>query len=174
MKQSIIIFDGPDMVGKTQMARALANQLKIPYFKNSAEALFGKLPIDYYVNASQYIDTYMPGFLSATGQSIIFDRNYPSEYAYPRVFNRPQDMRTLFVIDEAHAKLGTKIIIPYRSSYAGIRDNVHSTITSQKLMQLDKIYAEFVEWTQCKVLHLNVDDQNLTRELNDINNFLEN
>ena len=34
-------------------------------------------------------------------------------------------------------------------------------------------YLEFAEWSKCDVLVMNVDDENLERELSDIKQFLE-
>lgn len=168
-----IIFEGPDMCGKTNIARALSRRLGIPYFKNSGErGAFGMNDGRYFADASRYIDTYMTKFLSDTGTRVIFDRNYPSQYVYPRVFKREQDMHVLARIDEAHASIGTAIIIPLRSSYTGITDDVHDFVDASKLEALDACYRDFRRWSKCETLLLNVDDEDLERELHDITTWL--
>lgn len=172
-KQTVVIFEGPDRCGKTNIARELSKRLKIPYFKNSVEIdKFGILDDEYFTKASRYIDTYMTDFLYQTKTSVIFDRNYPSEYVYPRVFGRKQDLSILKKIDDMHVKIGTKIIIPQRSSYTGIIDPVHPQINEDRLRELDELYEEFSIWSQCEVLRLNVDDEDLTREVNEVLAFL--
>jgi len=172
-KQTVVIFEGPDRCGKTNIARELSKRLKIPYFKNSVEIdKFGILDDEYFTKASRYIDTYMTDFLYQTKTSVIFDRNYPSEYVYPRVFGRKQDLSILKKIDDMHVKIGTKIIIPQRSSYTDIIDPVHPQINEDRLRELDELYEEFSIWSQCEVLRLNVDDEDLTREVNEVLAFL--
>lgn len=171
--QTIVIFEGPDRCGKTNIAQELSRRLKIPYFKNSVENdKFGIIDDEYFTKASRYIDTYMTDFLRQTRVSAIFDRNYPSEYVYPRIFNRKQDMTMLKKIDEAHFALGTKIVIPHRSSYKGIVDPVHPQINENRLREIDELYEEFSLWSQCDVLRLNVDDEDLVREVNEVLSFI--
>ena len=172
-RQTVVIFEGPDRCGKTNIARELSKRLKIPYFKNTVETdKFGILNDEYFTNASRYIDTYMSDFLLQTGMSVIFDRNYPSEYVYPRVFKRKYDLLMLKKIDEMHLRLGTKIVIPYRSSYKGIVDPIHPQINEKRLSELDELYEEFSLWSQCEILRLNVDDEDLTREVNEVLSFI--
>lgn len=155
------------------MAKALANRLNIPYFKNKGEhTYFGVRDTEYFTNASKYIDSYMASFLLKTGHSVVLDRAWPSEYCYPRVFGRQQNMEVLDELDKRWAWLNTKIIIPFRSSYDGIVDDMHTQITPDRLRELDVLYAEFAQWTKCDTLRLNVDDEDLTRELKEIMEFI--
>lgn len=172
--QTVLIIDGPDTTGKTNIVQALSRRINVPSFKNSGEhAHFAKRDTEYFTNAAKYIDTYMAAFLGATGTSCIFDRAWPSEYCYPAVFGRPRNMDVLQRLDDAWAQLGTRIIVPFRTSYSGIKDKVYDHITEDNLRQLDDLYAEFCEWTQCKTLRLNVDDEDIHRELDDIIQFIE-
>lgn len=166
---SSIIFEGPDMCGKTHIARALASILHIPYFKNAREReVFGSEDTRYFATASQYVDTYMVSFLRDTQTHVIFDRNYPSQFVYPRVFGRDHDLDLLRRIDDAHAELGTRIVIPVRSTYHDLHDDVHDCIIPTTLELLDAGYRDFVKWTKCRTLLLNVDDEDIDRELADI------
>lgn len=172
-RQHVIIFDGPDMCGKTNIAQELAYKTGITYFKNNLERDAFVSEPQYFSNASKYVDTYMSNFLYLTKISVIFDRNYPSEYVYPVVFNRQRNLDVLRHIDEIHAKIGTVIVIPYRTSFANIIDDVHNNITETLLKQIDDLYIEFCDWTRCRTYRLCVDDQNLNREVNDIINFIK-
>lgn len=172
-KQNVIILDGPDCCGKTNIAHAISDTFGIPYFKNSLERdTFGVFDTEYFTKASRYIDTYMSEFLFSTRLSVVFDRNYPSEYVYPMIFGRTSDREMLRKIDDMHCQIGTKIIVPYRSSYEGIVDPVHPQIDSDALRLLDELYQQFCGWTSCDVLRLNVDDEDIGRELEDISKFL--
>ena len=169
--QHVIIFDGADMCGKTNIACELSSRTRIPYFKNSSERDAFSSDPSYFSVASRFIDTYIVDFLLTTKTSVIFDRNYPSEYVYPIVFKRRRDLDVLRKVDERHAELGTFIIVPYRTSFHGIVDDTHANITSDRLRLIDDLYIEFCEWSQCRCLRLNVDDNNIDREINDIKMF---
>jgi thymidylate kinase len=171
-KQQVVIFDGADRCGKTEMSRALASRLEIPYFKNTAEwDAFSSSP-DYFANAMKYGDDFFYRFLRDTGISCVLDRSYPSEWVYSKVYRRKTFNDALSNIDSVAASFGTKIVIPYRSSYAGLKDHVHD-IDEVALQRLHDTYFEFSKWTKCEVLELCVDDENLDREIEDILNFME-
>lgn len=172
-RQRVIIFDGPDMCGKTNIAQALARHTGIQYFKNNIERDAFTDDPKYFSSASRYIDTYMSNFLASTGVSVIFDRNFPSEYVYPVVFGRTRDLNVLRRIDEMHARMGTLIIVPYRSSFEGITDDVHSNITANVLKRIDDLYVEFCAWTKCSTLRLCVDDGDIEREMEDVVKFID-
>ena len=167
----VIIFDSADKCGKTEMATALSKALNVPYFKNKQEwQAFGKDP-NYFVNALRYGDTYFYNFLKDTGTSIILDRSYPSEWVYSKVYGRSTDEDVLRYVDELAFLAGARIIIPYRTSYAGRRDDVHD-IDEVHLQKLSDVYAEFAAWTKCPTLRFCVDNEDLNEELHTILNFL--
>jgi hypothetical protein len=65
-------------------------------------------------------------------------------------------------------------VIPVRSSYLGRHDDDSSgMIDDKKMEETDRLYRKFFEWTECDVLILNVDDENLDREIDEITQFLE-
>lgn len=169
--QLVVLFDGPDKCGKTEMARELARRLEIPYFKNTAEwDAFSHSP-DYFANAMKYGDDYFYRFLRDTGVSCVLDRSYPSEWVYSKVYKRKTFNDSLKKVDGLAASFGTKVILPYRSSYLGMKDDIHE-IGEEELVAIHKEYSNFAKWTRCDVLNLCVDDENLDREMNDIYKFL--
>lgn len=168
----VIMFDGPDRVGKTHMAIELSRRLDVPRFKNKQEHASFLDQKDYFENAMVYTDPYFASYLKQTGASVIMDRGYPSEYCYSKAFNRKTNDRMLCVVDELFADIGTKIIIPYRTSYAGLSDDKFSVINSDMLMKLDKLYEQFAVWTKCSVLRVCVDDEDIEREMNEIIPFI--
>jgi adenylosuccinate synthase len=123
------------------------------------------------VNALKYGDPYFYNFLKMTGHSTILDRSYPSEWVYSRVYNRPTDLDALNYIDELAASIDVKIVVPYRTSYAGLHDDMHD-IDSQQMQKISDMYKEFLKWTKCKTLHLCVDSEDLEWEMQTILEFI--
>lgn len=168
---NIIIFEGPDSCGKTHMAKSLSKVTGIPYFKNNDEHRYFIKDPQYFIHAIRYVDTYFTSYLETTGASIILDRSWPSEWIYSKVMNRQTDLAVLKDLDSRHSKLGTKIIIPWRSDYSKIDDDYEAV--NNNIQKIHDLYIKFAkEWTSCKTLLLNVDDENLDRELSEIRGFL--
>jgi ATP-dependent Lon protease len=167
-QQVIIQLVGPDMTGKTEIAKALAERLDIPYFKASSEHqtyLKGK---NLFIEQLRHADPRMADFLKQSGYDVVFDRGYPCEYVYSRVMGRETDKDAIFHVDRAYAKLGTKIVVTYRESYDGIVDDIDKRIDQGILEQLEQAYRGFAELTACEIMFLPVDDEDLDREVDDI------
>jgi hypothetical protein len=173
-QQRILLIEGPDNNGKTHIGQKLSQMLEIPYFKNTDEwGAFLKKP-EYFVNTLNYAEPFFLNYLKQTKASIILDRSYPSEWVYSKAFNRKTDMHQLQRVDEAYAELGAKIIICHRTDYTNQVDELFpEQIDSSKLVDIDELYNQFAVWTKCKLLRLNVDDENMSREIADINTFLD-
>ena len=170
-KQRIIIFEGPDGCGKTNMAMALSKILGIPYFKNSAEWDFFEKDPTYFKNCITYGAPFLLSYFQQSKASVIEDRGHPSEWVYSRVFNRETNDEILESVDQKYAALGTKIIVPVRSTYSNVIDQFDS-VDTEKLNKIHNTYMEFLEWTVCETLVINVDDENLDREIKEIMHFL--
>ena len=170
LKQNIVIFDGPDRCGKTNMAQALSRRINVPYFKNRDEHKYFLSDPSYFLHAIRYVDTYFASYLEASGASVILDRAWPSEWVYSQTFNRPTDMELLRELDNRHAKLGTKIIIPLRKDYSRVRDEYDSI--NQKLTTLHDFYLKFHEWSNTQTKIIWVDDEDLDREMQEITKFI--
>ena len=170
-RQNIIVFDGPDMCGKTEMALELSSRTDIPYFKNEYEWDYFERDPSYFRNAATYGDPYFASYLDQTGASVIMDRWYPSEWVYSKVFNRRTNKKILESVDALMSSREAKIIIPYRTTYDGLKDQFES-VTPEKMKEIEDTYRLFAEWTKCDVFWLNVDDEDLDREINEILNFL--
>ena len=167
----VILFDGSDKVGKTEMARELSRRLNVPYFKNESEwNAFSNDP-SYFKNALRYGDPYFYNFLKKTGTSTILDRSYPSEWVYSRVYGRQTDDEALNHVDSLASSIGVKIIIPYRTSYEGLHDDMHD-IDSKQMQKISDTYTDFIKWTRCETLHLCVDTEDLDWEMKTILEFI--
>lgn len=158
--------------GKTHQAKELSDRINVPYFKNAAEHVHFINNPAYFRDAVRYVDTYFTSYLeSVSDVSIILDRFWPSEWVYSRVFERERDEDVLASLDERHARLGTHIIIPYRTDYSRVKDDYDCV--NKNIQKINDTYFEFAKWSKCKTLLLNVDDENLERELKETLQFLE-
>lgn len=169
--QKIVFFVGPDRVGKSHIAKELSRRTGIPYFKASSEhESFLKGP-ERFVNQLRYADPRVLDLLKQTGHSVVFDRGFPCELVYATALGRKSDMTVLSALDEGYSKLYAKVIVCFRSSYAGIKDDLDPSIDEAKLTELSALYVKFSRWTKCHVHLLNVDDENLDREVNEVAQF---
>ena len=171
MNQRIIVLEGPDGCGKTEIGKGLAKRIGVPYFKMNTEAQNwrkGK-----FKEALEFDQTYLVQFLKQTGYSAVIDRAWPSEWVYSRVFKRDTNPNVLFDVDRAFAGLGTRIIIPWREDYS--RNRHDDLVPNSKLIELHEAYFDFMEWTACDTIPINVDfyENNLERELSYILQIME-
>lgn len=168
-KQRVIIFSGPDGCGKTHMAKELSKRLGIPYFKNEGEWSHFEKGDDYFVQCMRYGDYgFFSQYLMQTGSSVILDRSWPSEWVYSRAFGRPTDDHVLGELDLIYSQgLGARIVLALRRDYSRVKDQFTS-ITPAKLEEIHRLYLDFAAWTRCPVQVVWVDDENLTREMQEI------
>ena len=175
-KQHIVFFVGPDMCGKTEIAKEVSRRLGVPYFKATSEHtsfLSSRVSKnDQFLNQLRFADPRVYDLLRQTGHSVVFDRGYPCEFVYANVLERETDMVMLRHVDAAWAGLGARIVLCHRSSYAGINDDLDPTIDQDMLNDLHDTYFEFSRWTKCPLLKLNVDDESLEREVSETLTFL--
>lgn len=170
-KQRVIIYDSVDKVGKTEMAMELSRRIGVPYFKNAAEHTHFLNNPGYFRDAVRYVDTYFTAYLETTGASVILDRAWPAEWVYSRALGRPTDDRVLEELDRRHAALGTRIVIPYRNDYSKCVDDYE--VINKNFQRISDLYEEFALWSKCKCLLLNVDDEDIEREMKETLEFLE-
>lgn len=176
-RQKLVFFIGPDRCGKTQISKAVSKALNIPYFKATSEhTSFLSTRVstsDQFLNQLRFADPRVLDILRQTGHSVIFDRGFPCEYAYSKVMGRETDMVMLKHVDEAYAALGAAVVFCHRSSYNGIRDDLDPSIGQELLDRLHAAYELFTYWTKCRLLRLNVDDENLDREVREVVDFVK-
>ena len=171
--QRIIIFVGPDGTGKTEMSTELSRRTGIPRFKNSGEWDGFKHGAEHFVNVMRYGDLGMfAPYLVQTGASVIMDRGHPCEFAYSHALDRGTDEAVLRKLDDVYASMDTRVIIAGRSCYDGRMDDMFESIDSKMLQKIHDAYLEFAAWTNCKTLLLNVDDEDLEREMGEIMQFV--
>jgi hypothetical protein len=173
LNEQVVIFEGPDMTGKTNIAIELSRKLKLGYFKNSNElSSFNKEP-DYFKNVLKYGVPYLVDYITQTSSGGIFDRQYPTEWVYSKAFKRDTCETSLRTADNMFADLGAKIIICRRTDYENIFDDrFPDSLNPKKLKEIDSLYCEFSKWTNCETYDLIVDDYNIERELYESMRFI--
>jgi predicted kinase len=150
--QRIIILEGPDGCGKTNIGQELSRRTGIPYFKPTLERQMWKN--NTFKTALEYDQPYIAQFLKQTGCSVIMDRAYPSEWVYSKVYKRETNPEVLRQVDHAFACMGADIIVAWRDDYSKNRKD--DLIQDDKLVELSNTYFEFMKWTECNKIPINV------------------
>jgi hypothetical protein len=169
MRNRSIIIEGVDNSGKTTIAKALARQLGMQYFKHTSQTRNFKDARFYdtaYVEAFYLID--MLKQLSFDG-GIIFDRHIPSEFAYGLTYDRQVNHRDIELIDFELSKLGTVCIFCEKNYDKPFEDEV---IDFDKVELLRSNFHKFFEQSAMRTLYLDTTAENLEDQLIQINRFL--
>lgn len=164
-------MEGYDMCGKTEISKALSEKLNVPIIKVKRNEKWFDPLIDLLYGGETMVQ-----MLEQIGVSAVFDRCYPSEYAYSKVYNRPTSIEKLLSIDERFAKMNGVIVICYKDTDAQKEDdNVldgKPLIDKSKYDMIFEKYLEFTRLTKCRVLMLNTTNENLDEQITKIINFI--
>jgi hypothetical protein len=174
-QQQVIFVCGPDQCGKSHIVKQISNWYDIPSFKASSEKSNFRSAQDKFLNELLWADSRQFDIVSQLKLSVVFDRGYPCEFSYSKVFGRKTDLFALREIDSRYAMIGAKIIVCWRSNYEGRRDvDAPDLVTSKRMLELEIAYREFCDvFTSCETMYLNVDDEDPVREMRDINAFIQ-
>lgn len=95
MKNTRVVIEGPDGVGKTAIAKALAEDLSINYFKFKAEVtMFSGDPIDRLAMLKWGTHEQL-SVIEQCNIDVVMDRFLPSEAVYSRVYGRSTEQKFL-------------------------------------------------------------------------------
>lgn len=166
-KQKIIIFEGVDHVGKSTISQALSNEIGVPVFKNPREKRGFQL--NELMMMTRYAGLNMMDFLQVTGYSCIFDRAFPSEYAYGRTYKREIEIDVINELDRGYAKLGAVYIYLYKDGHAGYKDDL---IDFSYVAEIKRRYLEFFDRCKCPWMMLETSSQDIAYQLGSITSFL--
>lgn len=166
-KQRIIIVEGIDMVGKTSIVNSLSNKLNINSYKEVREEKWYDHRIDL-----MYAEEARIQMLEQIGFDIIFDRSYPSEYAYAHAYNRETIDDKIYELDSRYALLGTRIIYLFKTPESFQHDKT-GLIDFDKYSKIHAEYEKFLHNTKCANISIDTTDQNLSKQIETIINFLQ-
>ena len=166
---NIILFEGTDHCGKTEIATALAKRLPdYQYFKVKQERIhIEKIDPEILKQAHLLQLNFFYEFARQVDFNIIMDRFYVSEFVYGNLF-RKIDEEKIWEFDKLFAELGTKIIILQKKD-----DRLEDELwTKEQLIAIKAKYQEFAAKTKCQVLVLDTNSEDLEYELFEISKFL--
>lgn len=158
-KQTLIILEGHDMVGKTTISHALSEKLNVPIVKVERNHKWVDPLVELMYGVEVHCQT-----AEQTGYSFIYDRLYPSEYAYSRVLGRVTAHEQILKIDERYAAMDALIVVFYKDPSAFQEDD-KKIIDTAHYSALTQWYKEFGKLTKCKFLMIDTTDENLEAQL---------
>lgn len=168
-RQQVIIFEGPDSSGKSQIGRELSKRINVPYFKNNRESK--RILSNLNSECAVYCGIYMADYLSSTGQNVIIDRFHISEYVYATVYNRETNFNDINTISRILTGIRAKVIYCYKENLDNYNDN---HIEKEKIPKIKSIYDEyFLKNCRLQTLKLKTDDQDLGKQVRKILSFLK-
>lgn len=164
----IIIFEGFEKVGKTTIAKKLASEISVPYFKNPNElqnTLFEKEQIDFEVQ-TKHDWRYMIEFLKQTKNSAIFDRSFISEFAYGKIFrskNYEKNNVEKFIkhYDDELGKINSFLIYCFKNHNNEEDDIINKSFATN----IDCLYRQYIEQTKIRTIIINTEDHNIERQI---------
>jgi thymidylate kinase len=172
-KQLIVIFDGPDRTGKSEISRELSHHTGAPYYKNSSEWKQFEGDRDHFLKSLQYGATMLVDFMRQAGSSAIMDRFTPSEYVYSEALNRPTDLNIVRNLEGQLNDMGAVCVICRRKQYVQADDRYPDLLNLDKIRQLDALYERYAnEQAIMPTLTLWVDDHNIERQLGAVLGFI--
>lgn len=146
MAQLILMIEGADGAGKTTLAKALADLMEIAYFKPSVHGFLEKKETRL-ITANGGLA--LAHFLKQTGQSVIFDRNYPSEWVYGQLLSNWQNYGALAELDRLYASMGAVIVLCEREDYSTYQDH---DFTTDQLITARLMYRDYLRKSACTVI----------------------
>ena len=168
MSQKIVIMVGPDRCGKTEISKELSRRTGFPVFKAKAQREFFVGDRRNFLPFLRYGETTILDMVEQIGCSVIFDRLWPCEWVYSRCFGRDTDDAVVAKLDERYAALDALVVVCHRSSYDGIVDVDDVSVQQGTLERLDALYRQFAAQAKTRCEFLNVDDEDLDREVGQI------
>ena len=162
----LIILEGADNTGKSSIGLALSKAIRFPYLKYSNVS---KDNIDKDILSKININSsiYSLEMLNALGNpNIIIDRQYPSEYAYGKVFRNTTFHDIGFVDRYLSENFKQHLIIITEKSINIQKEN--DFVLFEHYDKLKEVYRDFAKRTSAKCIILDTTDQDLYKQLEKI------
>ncbi len=165
-------MEGPDGTGKTNIAEALADKYNMKVYKNEAEfRLYDEDSTNKFVNLLRYSGPAEYHMVRLLKPDIIFDRNYISEYAYSKAFNRETDLALIKAFDSLYSKLNSMVIYCYKKEYKNYEDDF---INLEKINDIDLAYRSYFDTINTLPIYtLDTTNENLSEQVRLLSAFVE-
>ena len=134
----LILFEGPDSVGKTSISTALAKCLNFKYFKGSREheSFYGNAEIlqelQLIYDTSKFLDYIKQGII----ENLIIDRDYISQFVYGKIF-RKEARRALIETINKSQKIKLK---PLNMKAKNINNEIFESIAFNEVSLMRETY----------------------------------
>jgi len=159
----LIIMEGCDGTGKSSIGLALSKAINAPYLKYSNVT---KDNIDKDILSKININSSIYGLsiLNSLGNpNIVIDRQYPSEYAYGKVFRNATFQDIGFIDNYLSENFKKHLIIITEKSINIQKEN--DFVLCEHYDKLKEAYRDFAKRTSAKCIILDTTDQNLEKQL---------
>ena len=165
-------MEGPDGTGKTNIAKALADKYDMKVYKNEAEfRLYDEDSTNTFINLLRYSGPAEYHMAKLLNPDIIFDRNYISEYAYSKAFNRETDLALIKAFDSLYSKLNSMVIYCYKKEYKNYEDDF---INLEKINDIDLAYRLYFDTINTLPIYtLDTTNENLSEQIRLLSAFVE-
>lgn len=163
----VIIFEGFENTGKTEISVALSKALNIPRYKCPTEkgAFNNTYNPEYSLiyETRKFIEFLEQGII----KNVILDRDYPSEYAYGPIFRKYtyDDLEIDQYITEYDRRLyphNVTIVFCYKPKYKEYYDEV---VDVSYKGEVENRYREFITKTNNQVIMLDTSDENIENQI---------
>ena len=163
-----VILTSPDLCGKTNIAAELSRVTGVPTYKSGREhSLFHVKDAQY--NILKYAVYEQLQIVSLCNLSIIFDRFFPCEFVYSKVYHRNSDDTLVLSYDSWWNELGGKIVFLDKPEM----DGDDELIAASKYQEIRTLYDKYKKLTTCKHITIDTSDYNLINQVNTILEFLQ-
>lgn len=150
--RNVILVEGPDGVGKSEIAAALSMRLNVGLFKAPTEKMNWA---DGTFKQSLAFDALLPSFIEQADVNVVCDRSYVSEWVYSAVFERETDLDLIRKIDDEFARIGAIVIVCTSENVESLRDD--DLVAREKFTQLRDQYLRFLDLTSCDTISIVTD-----------------
>lgn len=169
----IIHCEGPDNVGKTHIAHALASKYNLAYWKNDDNKVYQENNPGMFLSILRFHYSQFPRmsqlFESKCG-GIVFDRNFISEWVYSNLFRRGTDDDLICLLEEEYAKLHTAgIVYCYKTGYDYHKDDHINVEQVDKIRDLYQYYLN--NRVKMPVLRLDTTNEDIDSQLEKIDDW---
>lgn len=166
----VIIFEGPDRVGKTTVAEALAKKLDTEVFMTNSRACFTNKSINdssaiAYFNYT--IASYVNGLIEngLAEKPIIIYRSFLSEMVYSLLLERSTNAELNYKTDELFCNMDATIVYMENDQTENFLDD---TMDDKLILESKKLYNMFLKQITTPYIKINTTEQNVEKYVDEI------
>lgn len=164
---SILIFEGPEEVGKTEISTELSSQEDMELYKGSFEEEISQQENS---EIAAFSALTLADFWSQINCDLVVDRFHASEWVYSNVFDRDTNEDWILRADRELANQGAQIVYCYKDPMPELKDE---DFDRDKNLEIKASFEYFFsEKSQIPVIELNTVGENLSEQIYEIRNHL--